>query len=147
MEQWAKDTSKWRTLKFDEYGFHATVKVKVIKALYYLAGKDRLLTIVLVRDTQGKRPGQMFELADVVLCHPAAAGEGHTRPFEHRFTAQGRAGYLVHSPDSHIPAPGGNRFPDAVGRRTGLDHGWASHLCHPTGRLPAKVVGEDAPAH
>jgi hypothetical protein len=60
MEQWAKDSSKWRTLKFDEYGFHATVKVKVIKALYYKAGKDRLLTIVLVRDTLGKRPDQMF---------------------------------------------------------------------------------------
>jgi len=60
MEQWAKDSSKWRKLKFDEYGFHATVKVKVIKALYYKAGKDRLLTIVLVRDTLGKRPDQMF---------------------------------------------------------------------------------------
>jgi len=60
MEQWANDRTKWRTLKFDEYGFHATVKVKVIKALYYKAGKDRLLTIVLVRDTLGKRPDQMF---------------------------------------------------------------------------------------
>jgi hypothetical protein len=60
MEQWAKNRTKWRTLKFDEYGFHATVKVKVIKALYYKSGKDRLLTIVLVRDTLGKRPDQMF---------------------------------------------------------------------------------------
>ena len=60
MAEWAKDKTKWRTLKFDEYGFHATVKVKVIKALYYKSGKDRLLTIVLVRDTQGKRPDQMF---------------------------------------------------------------------------------------
>lgn len=60
MEEWAKDRTKWRTLKFDEYGFHATVKVKVIKALYYKAGKDRLLTIILVRDTLGKRPDQMF---------------------------------------------------------------------------------------
>lgn len=34
--------------------------VKVIKALYYKAGKDRLLRIVLVRDTVGKRPDQMF---------------------------------------------------------------------------------------
>jgi len=31
MAQWAKDKTKWQTLKFDEYGFHATVKVKVIK--------------------------------------------------------------------------------------------------------------------
>lgn len=60
MAQWAKDKTKWKTLKFDEYGFHATVKVKVIKALYYKAGKDRLLTIVLVRDTLGKRPDHMF---------------------------------------------------------------------------------------
>lgn len=60
MTDWAKDKTKWRTLKFDEYGFHATVEVKVIKALYYKSGKDRLLTIVLVRDVLGKRPDQMF---------------------------------------------------------------------------------------
>jgi hypothetical protein len=61
MQAWAEEAkSKWRTLKFDQYGFHATVKVKVIKALYYKAGKDRLLTIVLVRDVLGKRPDQMF---------------------------------------------------------------------------------------
>jgi hypothetical protein len=61
MEEWANDpASPWRTLTFDEYGFHATVKVKTIKALYYKAGKDRLLTIVLVRDVLGKRPDQMF---------------------------------------------------------------------------------------
>jgi hypothetical protein len=61
MEAWAeKAKSKWRSLKFDQYGFHATVKVKVIKALYYKAGKDRLLKIVLVRDVLGKRPDQMF---------------------------------------------------------------------------------------
>ena len=34
--------------------------VKTIQALYYKAGKDRLLTIVLVRDALGKRPDQMF---------------------------------------------------------------------------------------
>ncbi|RMD58692.1 hypothetical protein D6833_12625 [Candidatus Parcubacteria bacterium] len=60
MADWAKDRTKWRTMAFDEYGFHGTVKVKVIKALYYKAGKDRLLTIVLVRDVLGKRPDQMF---------------------------------------------------------------------------------------
>ena len=53
-------TTRWRTLNFDEYGFHGTVKVKTIKALYYKAGKDRLLTIVLVRNVLGKRPDQMF---------------------------------------------------------------------------------------
>ena len=60
MADWAGDNTKWRKLEFDEYGFHATVQVKVIQALYYKAGKDRLLKIVLVQDVQGKRPDQMF---------------------------------------------------------------------------------------
>ena len=34
--------------------------VKTIQALYYKAGRDWLLTIVLVRDLEGKRPEQMF---------------------------------------------------------------------------------------
>ena len=34
--------------------------VKTIQALYYKAGRDRLLSIVLVHDLQGKRPDQMF---------------------------------------------------------------------------------------
>ena len=42
------------------FGFHATVQVKTIQALYYTAGRDRLLTIVLVRDMLGKRPDQML---------------------------------------------------------------------------------------
>ena len=50
----------WQMLKFDQFGFHATVGVKVQQALYYTAGKDRLLTIVLVRDVEGKRPDPMF---------------------------------------------------------------------------------------
>jgi len=60
MQAWADDTTRWQTLNFDEYGLHATVKVKTIKALYYKAGKDRLLKIVLVHDMDGKRPDQMF---------------------------------------------------------------------------------------
>ena len=47
-------------MEFDRYGLHAKLKVKTIRALYYKAGKDRLLTIVLVRDTSGGRPDQMF---------------------------------------------------------------------------------------
>jgi hypothetical protein len=31
----------------------------MIRALYYKAGRDRLLTIVLVHDVEGKRPDQM----------------------------------------------------------------------------------------
>ena len=47
-------------LEFDQFGLHTTLEVKTIQALYYKAGKDRLLTIVLTRDVEGKRPDQMF---------------------------------------------------------------------------------------
>ena len=61
MAAWADDPSQpWQTLLFDQFGLHATLRVKTRKALYYKAGKDRLLTIVLVRDVLGKRPDQMF---------------------------------------------------------------------------------------
>ena len=61
MAQWAADPDRpWSELKFDQFGFHATVAVKTIEALYYKAGRDRLLRIVLVRDLEGKRPDQMF---------------------------------------------------------------------------------------
>jgi DDE superfamily endonuclease len=61
MAAWADEESQpWRQLGFDQFGLHATLLVKVQKALYYKAGKDRLLTIVLVRDAVGKRPDQMF---------------------------------------------------------------------------------------
>jgi hypothetical protein len=61
MPTWAADDSRpWQLLKFDQFGFHATVEVKTQQALYYTAGKDRLLTIVLVRDVLGQRPDQMF---------------------------------------------------------------------------------------
>src|SRR4051794_35679113 len=61
MAEWADDPERpWTELKFDQFGFHATVAVKTIEALYYKAGRDRLLTIVLVHDLEGKRPDQMF---------------------------------------------------------------------------------------
>jgi hypothetical protein len=60
MQRWADDGRPWRTLGFDQFGLHATLLVKTMRALYYKAGKDRLLTIVLVRDAVGKRPDQMF---------------------------------------------------------------------------------------
>ena len=47
-------------MHYDPFGFHATVEVKTLKALYYKSGRDRLLVIVLVRDVLGKRPDQMF---------------------------------------------------------------------------------------
>jgi hypothetical protein len=61
MSGWADDGGQaWQTLVFDQFGLHATLRVKTRQALYYKAGKDRLLTIVLVRDALGKRPDQMF---------------------------------------------------------------------------------------
>lgn len=60
MAQWADNKTAWQTLKFDQFGLHATLKVKTRKALYYKAGKDRLLLIVLVHDVKGGRPDQMF---------------------------------------------------------------------------------------
>jgi SRSO17 transposase len=61
MAAWAEDPNQpWTELKFDQFGFHATVAVKTIEALYYTAGHDRLLRIALVHDLEGKRPDQMF---------------------------------------------------------------------------------------
>jgi hypothetical protein len=61
LQAWADDNSqKWRTLKFDQFGLHATLAVKTRQALYYKSGGTRLLTIVLVRDQLGQRPDQMF---------------------------------------------------------------------------------------
>jgi len=61
MAAWADDPrQRWQELVFDQFGLHATLLVKMRKALYYKAGKDRLLVIVLVRDAVGRRPDQMF---------------------------------------------------------------------------------------
>jgi hypothetical protein len=61
MAEWAADPQRpWERLDFDQFGLHAALEVKTIRALYYKAGKDRLLTIVLVHDVQGRRPDQMF---------------------------------------------------------------------------------------
>jgi len=59
MAQWAADASQpWTELCFDQFGLHATLAVKTRHALYYKAGKDRLLTIVLVHDLAGQRPSR-----------------------------------------------------------------------------------------
>jgi hypothetical protein len=61
MAGWAADPKQpWTELTFDQFGLHATLQVKTQQALYYKAGGQRLLTIVLVHDTVGKRPDQMF---------------------------------------------------------------------------------------
>jgi len=61
MAEWAADKKQpWARLDFDQFGLHATLEVKTVQGLYYKAGRDRRLTIVLVRDVEGKRPDQMF---------------------------------------------------------------------------------------
>lgn len=61
MVKWAEDAKKpWKRLEFDQFGLHAKLAVKTMQALYYKAGGERLLTIVLVRDLEGGRPDQMF---------------------------------------------------------------------------------------
>jgi hypothetical protein len=79
MAEWAADETKpWEVLEFDQYGLHAKLQVKTMSALYYKAGKDRLLVIVLVRDLEGSRPDQMFYCtwldwdARTILSHYAA---------------------------------------------------------------------------
>lgn len=79
MAKWAADEAKpWEVLEFDRYGLHAKLRVKTMRALYYKAGKDRLLVIVLVQDTEGGRPDQMFYCtrldwdAQTILSHYAA---------------------------------------------------------------------------
>jgi hypothetical protein len=60
MQEWANDDTPWTDHKFDQYGLHAELSVKTRQGLYYTAGKDRLLTFVLVRDNSGKRPLCIF---------------------------------------------------------------------------------------
>jgi len=61
MADWAADPEQpWTLLPFDQFGLHTTLQVKTQQALYYKAGGQRLLTIVLTRDRDGKRPDHLF---------------------------------------------------------------------------------------
>lgn len=60
MHQWANDNTPWTQLHFHQYGLHADLSVKTRQGLYYTAGKERLLTFVLVRDDTGQRPLTIF---------------------------------------------------------------------------------------
>lgn len=66
-EEWANDSSAWTPLKFHQYGLHTTLDTKTRQGLYYKAGKDRLLTFMLTRDLEGKRPTQIFYSTDLTL--------------------------------------------------------------------------------
>jgi hypothetical protein len=59
-DQWAANRTPWMSLSFDQYGLHGTFETKTRSGLYYRAGKDRLLTFVLTRDTDGERPTRIF---------------------------------------------------------------------------------------
>jgi hypothetical protein len=61
MAEWAADESlPWTVQEFDQFGLHTDLAVKTRTCLYYTAGKDRPLIVVLTRDLSGKRPVQMF---------------------------------------------------------------------------------------
>lgn len=67
VEAWEKDGTRWKTLHFDQYGLHGSLRVKTQTGLYYKAGKDRLLRFVLSQDTVGGRPTRLFYSTDVSL--------------------------------------------------------------------------------
>ena len=62
---WEKDNSRWQTLHYDQYGLHGSLRVKTRTGLYYKAGNDRLLRLVLSQDTVGQRPTRIFYCTDV----------------------------------------------------------------------------------
>ena len=66
-EAWEKDSSRWKTLHYDQYGLRGSLRVKTRTGLYYKAGKDRLLRFVLSQDTVGGRPTRIFYSTDVNL--------------------------------------------------------------------------------
>jgi hypothetical protein len=59
-DQWAANRTPWTSITFNQYGLHGTFETKTRTGLYYRAGKDRLLTFVLTRDTDGERPTRIF---------------------------------------------------------------------------------------
>ena len=66
-DRWAAARSPWTPVTFDQFGLHGTFETKTRRGLYYTAGKDRLLTFVLVRDTTGDRPTQIFYCTDLSM--------------------------------------------------------------------------------
>lgn len=62
---WEEDKTRWETLHYNQYGLHGTLRVKTRTGLYYTAGNDRLLRLVLSQDTVGQRPTRIFYCTDV----------------------------------------------------------------------------------
>ena len=67
VKSWEKDSSKWSTHHFDQYGLHGSLQTKTNTGLYYKAGNDRLLRFVISRDTVGDRPTRIFYSTNVDL--------------------------------------------------------------------------------
>ena len=65
--EWEQDDSPWKTLHFDQYGLHGSLRTKTRTGLYYKAGKDRLLRFVLSQDTVGGRPTRIFYSTNVKI--------------------------------------------------------------------------------
>ncbi|MCC7335242.1 MAG: transposase [Pirellulaceae bacterium] len=67
IDAWSKDSSRWQTHHFDQYGLHGSLQSKTRTGLYYKAGNDRLLRLVLSRDTVGARPTRIFYCTNIKL--------------------------------------------------------------------------------
>lgn len=67
IDAWSKDSSRWQTHHFDQYGLHGSLQTKTRTGLYYKAGNDRLLRLVLSRDTVGDRPTRIFYSTNLKL--------------------------------------------------------------------------------
>lgn len=67
IDQWSSDSSRWQTHHFDRYGLHGSLQTKTRTGLYYKAGNDRLLRLVLSRDTVGDRPTRIFYSTNIDL--------------------------------------------------------------------------------
>jgi hypothetical protein len=66
-KSWEEDSSHWSTHHFDQYGLHGSLQTKTNTGLYYKAGNDRLLRLVLSRDTVGDCPTRLFYSTNVDL--------------------------------------------------------------------------------
>src|ERR1700722_701624 len=104
MAEWATDPKEpWTRLDFDQIGLHADLDVKTIRALYYKSGRDRLLTILLVHDVEGKRPDQMLyctkldwtarQVLSAYACHWAIEKDQADHTSSDRWCAAPGAGY------------------------------------------------------
>jgi hypothetical protein len=57
----------WTTIRAFLYGRNVTTTIKVIRALWYTTGGERLLSIVVVRDPSGKRRDEAFFSTDLLM--------------------------------------------------------------------------------